>query len=160
MTAYVTFVAYATESNADVFSAERACYRSTDRGLTHTGRTNETDYLIFDVRRKIFDRDKLKDPFLYVVDSVVIGVKDLSCVFNVERVLCALFPRKLETGVDISADYCAFVRGLGLLGELYSLLDELFTNLVGKVGVGDLLHIFCDLLVVFLVLAKLVFDYL
>ena len=139
MPANLRFIAHAAERHADELSPRRFGDRHAERGFSHTRRSDEAKDRAFGILDQLPHRQKLKDAFLDLFQTIVIRVQNLLCVVDAARFLALFLPRNSEQPVQI-------VSGDGRLGghrrhrfELLELLNGLFEDILGHACAFDLL---------------------
>ncbi len=86
MSAYFCFVSDTTQTNPDILFVQCLRYGLCHRGFTCSRRANQTDNRTFPLcmlRMKTSDCKKFKDSFLYFFHTIMVSVKNFSCIFDV-----------------------------------------------------------------------------
>src|SRR5215471_9360086 len=105
MTANLSFITHSAETDPHKFAAQGIGDRLTQTGFAYAGRPEKTEdravplWIEFSYR-KIFD-----ESFLNFFQIVVIAIKDLLCLFEIEVVLAQLIPRQVGNDFDITHDH-------------------------------------------------------
>ena len=154
VSAYISLVSHAAKRDAHVLALHRSCDRRGYRGLAHTGRAYEAEYLIFKLGIELLYREVFKNSVLDLLESVVVCVKYLLCRLDVKSVLGGYLPRYLKAGVKIGARYGSLGRAEGGFGEAVCFLEKLLAHLVGALESIDLFSV----IVAVVALAKLTLD--
>ena len=105
MTANLRFIAHSAETDSHKFAAQRVGDRLTQTGFAYAWRPEKTEdravslWIEFSYR-KIFD-----ESLLNFFQIVVIAVKDLLRLIEIEVVLAQLIPRQVGNDFDVSHDH-------------------------------------------------------
>lgn len=70
--------------------------RLSNRSLSNTRRTDEADDLAFDSSTKFSNSQELEDPIFYILQSVMVLIKNSLCVCDGVILLRVLTPRNLH----------------------------------------------------------------
>ena len=142
VSADVRLIAYTAQGNANVAALHGTGNGGAHRGLTHTGRAYKTEDLIAQGRIELLDGKVFKDAILYLLQAVMIGVKDPLGGGNVDPIFGLLCPRDLKTGVKIRASHSCLGGAEGRFRHAVILLQKLFAYLLGHLGFHDLIVVF------------------
>ena len=104
VTAYLRLVVNAAQGNTNVLPAQRFGDGAADGGLTHSWRAVKADYLPLDLGSQGTHGDYLHDTLLDLLQTVVVLVKLLLHLVDIQLILGVYVPRKLKHRVEISAD--------------------------------------------------------
>ena len=125
--------------------------------LPTPGGAHQTDDLPLQVRGQLLDGHKLQDALLHLVQAEVVGIQDLPGRLDVGPLPGGLGPGQLQADVQIVPQHRCLGRAEGLLLQVHDLFDQLFLDLLGQLGLGDLPAVGGDLVVA--VLAQLLLDH-
>ena len=130
VTADLGLVVDASEGNARQFAVERARDAHGNRGFSHARRADQTDDLPGKLRRKLLDRQNLKDPLLNLFQPEVILVEDTARRPHIPALLAAAVPRQLQRNVQVITDHGCLGRAEGLLHQALEFAVQLRGNLL------------------------------
>ena len=123
------FIPDAAQTQTDILPVQAFCDGARNAGLADTRRADETDDLPLDVRSQFADGQYLKDPVFDLFQAVVVAVKDLLRLGNVQIILGEGVPRQIEAGIQIGADDRTLLIAALHLGETIRLLQQLLLAL-------------------------------
>ena len=92
---------HTAKSNAHVLTSESLCHRLAEAGLTHARRAVEADYRRLHVPFELQHGKVLDDPLLYLIQAIVVPVKNLLGILEVEIVHRHLPPWQIEHELDV-----------------------------------------------------------
>src|ERR1051325_11089502 len=104
MAADFRLVANSAQRDSNEIPAERSRNRTPQGCFSDTRRDDKTENRSFDFFAQLIDRKILKDPFLDLLQIVVVFVEHLLGFFNIEVVLVFLPPWKVDEPVEIGAN--------------------------------------------------------
>ncbi|MCY1426478.1 hypothetical protein D9M71_422990 [compost metagenome] len=158
MTANLGFVTHATERHAYVLAVGRPGDRLGQRGLAHARRANQAKHRALELLHALLHGEELKDAFLDLFQTIVVGVENLFGTLEVETHLALGLPRHVGEPFDVGAHHCGLGRHRRHLLELVQLGIGLLQGLLAHAGVVDALLQLVDLAVALLALAELLLD--
>ncbi len=152
VTADLGLVAHAAKRHAHELAPGCTGDRLADGGLAGAGRTDQGEdracaaALVLDLAllAELADSDVLGDPRLDVIETGVVGVKDLPGADGVEDLVGGLGPRHRDEPVEIGADHRGLARALACALEPSELALGLLACLVGHAGFLDLRAVLLD----------------
>src|SRR5262245_32424873 len=105
MTANLSFITHSAETDPHKFAAEGIGDRLTQTGFAHAGRPEKTEDRAVALRiefsyRKIFD-----ESFLNFFQIVVIAIKDLLRLIEIEIVVAQFVPWQIGNNFDVTHDH-------------------------------------------------------
>src|SRR5690349_9735392 len=117
-------VAHATQRGAHKFTIHRPSNRLSKRGFTYPWGTNKaqdhtltfpSDFVfrggpdfILTVNPQLADRKKLQDAFLYILQAIMILIKNFTGVANVEVIFRSFRPWQRDQPIQIRSDHTIF----------------------------------------------------
>src|SRR5690606_30200173 len=169
------FVAHAAQTHTDKLAPHSPRNRRAERRLADAGRANEAQnraralaanmvdrLLLFQLLRAFLTQlphgQKLKDALLDILQTVVILVKHLARVSDVEVIDAHLVPRQAGQPVEIRADDAIFSRLRWQLRQPVKLAIGFLERFLGHARFVDLAPVFLDLDRLFIALAQFALD--
>ena len=98
-----------TEGNADILSAEGPCNRFSKTGLADSRRAIQAEDRRLHVTLELEHGQILYDSLLHLIKAVMILIKNLLGILQVEIVICDLSPWEIQHELDVVVLY-AVVR--------------------------------------------------
>ena len=133
MTADFRFIPDATQGNAGKLSIHSTGNALGKARLPDSGRTHKTDNRATVALGKGTDSKIIQDPFLDLLQAVVILIKDLGSFFNVVIILGHLAPGQTQTSIKITADDSTFSHHGGHLEKPIKFLVKGFFDLFREI---------------------------
>ena len=99
------------QTHAGKFTAHALRHRMGDGGLAHTRRADQTDDLPLHILVQLAHRQQLQNPFLDLLQTIMIPVQHLAGMGLIQIILRGCVPGQRQTGVQIAADDAAFRGG-------------------------------------------------
>lgn len=101
MASHFSLVADSTQGQANELAAGGARNRLGQRGLPYARRSNEADNRTLCLWCQLPHRQKLEDPLLYLIQSIVVFIQDLLCPGQILDLPALLLPRNSDDPVDV-----------------------------------------------------------
>jgi hypothetical protein len=133
------FVAHAAKRDADEFPVHRPRDRLSERRLADAGRPDEAENRTFEIAFQLAHSEVLDDPFLHLVEIVMILVEHLACFDRIEAVFRRFIPGNIQDPVEIRPDHLVFRRRRGHAFEAIDLAVGDGGDRLGQSGLGDAL---------------------
>ena len=157
MTADLGFITDAAETDADKLATERAGDRLSERGFPDAGRPDEAENRTLHFVFELPHGEILKDPFLHLLQIVVVLVEHFGGSLEVEVVLRPLGPGQLNDPLEIGSDSRRFGGIRMHFLESFELLFGFFQHLLRHLQfcdpfaeLGDFLSAFIEFSQLFL----------
>ena len=143
MSAYLTLVVHAAQTDAHVVAVECSCDALAQTCLAHAWRAVEADDWALEVILELQHSQVLQDTLLHLLHAVVVLVQAVLCALEVQRVLGTIVPWKAQDGLQIV--------------ELHVVVGRLYVDAVqlGQLLLKGLFHLLAPLLVLGLLLHAL-----
>ena len=137
VSAYLRLVVHASERNVYELAPHRARDGFSERRFADARRADEADDLRAHILASAFlDGEKFKDALFYVFKAIVVFVKDLARVRDVEVVFRRDVPRKLRQRLDVVPRDGGLGRKRRQLAEAADFLVDLLQNILGHPAFG------------------------
>src|SRR5215208_2980229 len=101
MTANLRFIAHSAETDPHKFAAQRVGNRLAETGFAYAGRTEKTEDRAVSLRIEFSNGQIFDQPLLNFFQIVVIAIKDLLRLIEIEIVLAHLIPRQVGNDFDV-----------------------------------------------------------
>ena len=158
MTADLSLVPDAAESDTLGISADCFGDRLGDRGLAYAGRSHKADNLSLLFIAELLYGKLFDNSGFYLFKAVVGPVKLFSQLGNDDLVLGGLVPRKVEHSVKISADNRGFLAAEGHFHQLAAFLEQNVGRFLVELEFLDAFSVFLSVLGRVVVLAEFFFN--
>ena len=133
----------AAQGNAHVFLIQSSGNGAGNGCLSGSGRSHQADNRAASLLGQNPHGEKFQHPLLHLFHSIVIFIQNLLCPLQVCAVSRCLIPGKLQQGLDISPDYCAF---RGIVPYILKTRNFLFNLLLNLSGCFQLCQLFPEMI--------------
>ena len=116
-------------------------HRHRNGGLTHARRAYQTQNLAFQLRRELLHRHKFQNALLHLFQPKMVLVQGLAYRGHIGTLLGALAPGQFQADIQIIPDDRSLRGAVGLLGQTAQLLFQLLPDLLGQLGLRQLLAV-------------------
>ena len=107
MAADLGLIAHTAQGHAHELTVCGACNRLPKRGLTHSGRTDQTQNGCFDAIDSLLNREVFQDTLFNLIQTIVVFVQYFLGVSQVIVDLALLAPWQVDQGIDeVTDDGC------------------------------------------------------
>ncbi len=158
MAANLGLVVHAAERDAPEVAVQRARDRPAERGLAHSGRSDEAEDRPLHIRLEPADREVVQDAVLDLLEVVVILVENLPGLGDVHFAARRFRPGQNREPLNVVARE-RVVGGHGRHArKAVELFQRLFLGLLGHTGGFDLFAQLFDILLALVLFAELLLD--
>ena len=122
MTFYFSFIPHAAKAEPIKFSAHGFGNRTANRGFSNPGRPNKEhdrsgNFLFIGTHS-----EKLYNTFLHVIETVMIPIKNLSCLLYSQLVFGINAPGNYRHPLKVISCYCIFLRSFFQIAEFFQFI--------------------------------------
>ena len=148
----------AAQAHARELAPDRLGDALAERGLTHAGRTHEAEDGTLAGGIQFPYREIFEDPFLDLLEPVVVLVENAARPGDVDRARGVRLPGQFHHPVKVGADHRILARALGRAGEALQFLARLLFHVLGHFRRDDRFLEFGDFRSTLFTFAELLLD--
>ena len=111
MTANFRLIPHTTQRSSGKFPSQSSGHRASQRGFTYSRWTYQTKNRCILSLCQLTHSQILQNTLLYLLQTIVILVKNLLSTLNIINVLGLNFPRQAQKVIHIGADNCSLLGG-------------------------------------------------